>query len=116
MTSTFTKDPDSLNDPYHVVWCSLDSTNDGSASDDGKLQGATIASSDWTVPSGLTEASATTSAISIQGVSYATNTVATIYLNGGTAGTDYTVVNQITTSDSPSRTLDRSIIIRCVEK
>ena len=103
------KDPDNV-EPYHIVWCDKDGTNDGSTTDSGELQSATISTSAWTVPSGITEDSNNTAAITIAGVSYGANTVATIWLSGGTAGNVYELTNQITTSDS--RTLDKSICVR----
>ena len=102
------KDPNAV-EPYFIVWCDEDGTNDGTASDEGELQGATISSSNWTVPSSITEDSSNTSAVTIQGVSYGVNTVAAIWLSSGTAGTTYTLTNRIVTSDA--RTLDQSIEI-----
>ena len=103
------KDPNAV-EPYFIVWCSKDGTNDGTPSDTGELQGATISTSAWTVPSGITEDSSNTGAITIAGISYGVNTVATIWLSGGTAETDYDLLNRITTSDS--RTLDKTITVR----
>jgi len=103
------KDPNSI-EPYFIVWCDEDGTNDGGATDNGELQGATISTATWTVPTGITKTSDNTSAVTIQGVSYAINTVATIWLSGGTDGTDYECLCRITTSDS--RTLDKTITIR----
>lgn len=110
MTVTYvpSKDPDNV-EPYFIVWCDIDGTNDGSTSDDGELQGATIATATWTVPTGITKASSNQNAVTIAGVSYAINTVCTVWLSGGTAGTEYTLSCKITTSDS--RTLDKSIVI-----
>jgi hypothetical protein len=102
------KDPDSV-EPYFIVWCSKDGTNDGSASDRGKLQGATISTVTWTVPSGITKNSDNKSAVTIKGVSYSANTVCTIWLSGGALQVDYTLTCEITTSDG--RTLDQSILI-----
>ena len=107
------KDPDSV-EPYFVIWCSKDGTNDGSASDTGELQGATISTVTWTVPTGITKDSSNQSAITIQGVSYGINTVATIWLSSGTAGTDYEIACKITTSDS--RTLEETIKVRVASK
>ena len=101
-----TKDPDHV-EPYFVVWCSKDGTNTGSASDSGELQGATISTTTWTVESGITKDSDNKAAVTIAGVSYAINTVATIWLSGGTANEDYQLTNKITTSDN--RTLSRTI-------
>jgi hypothetical protein len=105
----FVKDPDSV-EPFHIVWCSLDNTNDGSSSDTGELQGETISSSSWTVPTGITKDSDNKLSVTIQGITYVANTVATIWLSGGTAGQDYALVNQIETSGN--RTLDHTILIK----
>ena len=102
------KDPDDV-EPYHVVWCDQDGTNDGTANDCGELQGATISTSTWTVDTGITEDSSDTDAVSIKGVSYGVNTVSTIWLSGGTDETDYDCTVVITTSDS--RTLSKTITV-----
>ena len=105
----FLKDPDSV-EPFHIVWCSEDNTNDGTSSDTGELQGETISSVTWTVPSGITKDSDNTASVTIAGITYAINTVATIWLSGGTAGTDYDLVCEIDTSGS--RTLQHTITIK----
>lgn len=102
------KDPNSV-EPYFVVWCDKDGTNDGSTSDDGELQGATISTVTWTIPSGITKDTSNQGAVTIKGVSYGVNTVATVWLSSGTDGTDYTLACKITTSDS--RTLEKSFIV-----
>lgn len=102
------KDPNSV-EPYFVVWCSEDGTNNGGETDDGELQGATISTSTWTIPSGITKDSENESAVTIHGVSYAVNTVCTIWLSGGTVGENYELLCRITTSDA--RTLDKTIVI-----
>jgi hypothetical protein len=99
------KDPDAT-DFYYVVWCSEDGTNDGTSSDTGELQGATISTSTWTVPDGITKNSDNKNSVTLRGVTYAANTVATIELTGGTANTDYDILNRIVTSDG--RTLDKT--------
>ena len=102
-----TKDPSDV-DWRYFVWCDKDATNDGSASDDGELQGETITAVAFTIsPSGeLTEDTSNTDAVTIGGTSYAVNTVAAIRLSAGTSGKWYTVTCQITTS--AGRTLERS--------
>ena len=107
------KDPDDV-EPYFVVWCDKDGTNDGSTSDSGELQGATISSDTWDVPAGITEDSSEHGAVTIAGISYSINTVAQIVLSGGTDGTDYELTNQITTSDG--RQLSRTITVRVREQ
>ena len=103
------KDPDNI-EPYFSVWCSKDGTNANTAADTGELKGATISTSAWSVIQGdVTVDSDDTSAITIAGIVYAINTVATVTLSGGTAGTVAKVRNRITTSDS--RTLDKTLII-----
>lgn len=67
------------------------------------LNGDTIASVAWTVASGLTQESTTN-----------TTTAATIWLSGGTAGTDYEVTCRITTASG--RIADRSFVVRVVEQ
>jgi hypothetical protein len=105
-------DKDGTNDGSAAIWCDKDGTNDGSATDDGKLQGATISTTEWTVPSGITKDSDNTDAVTIRGVSYGVSTVATIWLSSGTVG-EHTLTNKITTSDS--RTLSQSITIEVKE-
>lgn len=76
------KDPDEVKD-YGVNWAArLD-------------EGDTIATSDWIVPDGIIEDSATN-----------TTTTTTIWLSGGTLGTTYSLVNRITTAGG--RTLDQT--------
>ena len=89
MTTTFQvfqKDPDAQLD-YVINWSSW-------------LNGDAIASSIWIVPSGLTLVD-----------SSFTNENATIWLSGGVIGQRYRVTNRITTTTSPARIDDRSIII-----
>jgi hypothetical protein len=112
MIKVASKDPNNI-EPYFFIWCSKDSTNDGSASDTGELQGATIASYTITVDSGLTKDSDNKNAVTIRGVSYSANTVITVWVSGGIAGTNYNVVCQIVTSDS--RTLEKTMIIPVTE-
>jgi hypothetical protein len=107
------KDPDDTDFRY-IVWCSKDGTNDGSADDTGELQGDTISVSAWTVPSGITEVTSNTAAITIKGVEYPVDTVATIKLSGGTVDIDYELTNKITTGDS--RILSRSITVQVREQ
>ena len=105
------KDPNNI-EPYFFIWCSKKSgLNSGAAADTGELQGATIASYTVTVPTGITKNSDNKSAVTIKGVSYGANTVVTVMLSGGTAGTEYSVNCRIVTSDSPARTLDATMII-----
>jgi hypothetical protein len=113
MSKLAPKDPNAV-DFYFIIWCSKDGTNDGSEDDIGELQGATIQSDSWTVPTGITEASSNNAEITIRGVTYAINTSSTIKLSGGTAGIDYDLVNRIITSDG--RTLDKTITIRIREQ
>ena len=84
MSRQFEKDPDAILD-YTVDWSRW-------------LETDTILASQWTVPTGLTEGSATH-----------TPTSATVWLSGGTAGQAYTVTNRITTHGG--RTDERSIVI-----
>lgn len=63
----------------------------------------TIATSTWIVPTGLTKVTETN-----------TTKLATVWLSGGTVGTNYTVTNRITTVGG--RIDDRSITIRVRER
>ena len=101
------KDPDAV-EPYFVVWCDKDGTNDGSANDAGELQSETIGTSAWTI-TGITEDSANKDAVTIAGIAYGAATVATVWLSGGTAGTDYELLNEIITTDL--RTLQKTITV-----
>ena len=102
------KDPNSI-EPYFIVWCDNDGTNTGAGTDDGELQGATISTAAWTLPTGITKDSSNQNIVIIHGVSYAANTVCTIWLSGGTDNTDYDLLCRITTSDG--RTLDKTITV-----
>jgi hypothetical protein len=106
-----TKDPNNV-EPYFFIWCSKKTgLNDGSASDTGELQGATITSYTVTVPAGITKDSDNKSAVTIHGVNYAISTVVTVWLSGGTDGTDYDVLCRIVTNETPARTLDATMTI-----
>lgn len=86
---TFTKDPDAILD-YSVDWSRW-------------LDGDEIATSDWTVPTGLTKVSDTKTA-----------TKTTAWLSGGVADESYTVTDRITTTGG--RTEDRSFIVKVEER
>lgn len=82
-----TKDPGDKKE-YSVLW--------------GRhLESDTIATSTWTVPTGITKDSD----------EHGPQT-ATIWLSGGTVDTDYQITNRVTTNSTPSRTLDQTITIR----
>jgi hypothetical protein len=90
-------------DPGAVVDYAIDLSNaggnTGGSADAGWLQGDTISSVAWTVPTGIT--SATTSN---------TTTKATIWLSGGTAGTDYLITARFVTASG--RTHDVSLVVK----
>ena len=102
------KDPNNV-EPYFFVWCDRAGTNDGSATDSGELQGATITSYTLTPDTGLTVDSDNKLAVTIHGVSFSISTTVTAWLSGGTAGIDYKLLCRIVTSDS--RTLDMTMVI-----
>jgi hypothetical protein len=89
MSQQFTKDPSATLD-YSIDWSKW-------------LADDTILTSEWTVPTGLTQMAASN-----------TTTKATVWLSGGTAGQIYTVTNRISTAGG--RTDERSIIIRVAER
>lgn len=101
------KDPNSV-EPYFFVWCDLKNGTNTNG-DDGELQGATISTETVSADTGLTVDSSSLAAVTIKGTSYAINTVVTVWLSGGTDGTDYNVLCRITTSDS--RTLDKTMVV-----
>lgn len=81
---SFSKDPDAVVD-FAVDWTAW-------------LAGDTISSSTWTVPNGITQASASN-----------TPTKATIWLSGGAAQASYAVTNRIVTAGG--RTQDQTILV-----
>lgn len=87
--SLFEKDP-SDEDFFTMDWSAL-------------IGGATISTSVWSVPTGLTQTATSN-----------TTTTTTIKLSGGTADTIYSLPNTVTTSDG--RTLQRSMNIKVVDK
>ena len=90
MPSTFWKDPDAVLD-YSVDWSSW-------------LTGSeTITASSWTVPDGITKDSDSHS-----------DDATVIWVSGGTAGTQYSLTNHITTSGG--REDDRTITIKVAER
>ena len=89
MPQIFEKDPDAILD-YQINWATWLSTD-------------TIATSTWTVATGITKVTDTK-----------TTTATTIWLSGGTADTDYRLVNKITTANG--RTEERSIWIKVRNK
>lgn len=88
MTQLEPKDPQDVSD-YLIDWSDL-------------LDGDTIATSLWTVPTGITKDSDTN-----------TTTSTKIWLSGGTGGVFYACVNKITTAGG--RTLERTFIVPCRE-
>ena len=86
----FTKDPDDVLD-YAFDWSSWLATNE------------TISTSTWILSPGITQNSATN-----------TNTVATVWLSSGVAGTPYSVTNRVVTNQG--RTVDRTMTIRVTNK
>ena len=91
MPKTFSKDAQATLD-YAIDW------TDWLGSD-------TIASSTWSVPSGITSVSTSN-----------TSKKATIFLSGGSVGSTYQLTNRITTSNSPQRVEERSIKILITQK
>jgi hypothetical protein len=78
------KDPNDEVD-YQVDWTHL-------------LGADSIATSQWNIPDGLT------------GVSMSkTMTTTTVFVNGGTSGEDYTIINRVVTGDG--RTFERYVIV-----
>ena len=100
-TNIFVKDPDAVLD-YKFDWAAL--TN-GSGSSDWLQAGETIASHTIDEDTGITvDSSAQTDA----------NTSVTVWLSGGTAGTEYAV--RCETVTSASRTDERTMMISVMER
>ena len=89
MPQQFTKDPQSVLD-YTIDWSTW-------------LGADTISISAWTVPSRITKDSDTNS-----------TTTTTIWLSGGTAREEYSLVNRIVTAGG--RTDDRTILVKVADK
>lgn len=105
------KDPDDK-EPYFAVWCDkLTGLNDGSRLDHGELQGATIETVEWTISpiDELINDSANQAAVTIAGINYEQDTVATIWLSDGTVNENYSILCHITTSDS--RVLSKTFVV-----
>jgi hypothetical protein len=79
------KDPNDV-DSFGINWAT-------------RLDGDLISTSDWIVPTGLTEDSASN-----------TTTTTTIWLSSGTDGDDYEITNRITTTGG--RTLDQTVKLK----
>ncbi len=79
------KDPNERLD-FHINWSNT-------------LDGDTITASDWIVPTGITQYSES-----------ATATVATVWLESGTEGERYSVLNRITTAGG--RIFDQTVRLR----
>jgi len=100
------KHPSSTSDPFFVIWCDEDGRNDGTVRDDGELQGRTLSSITWTVPSGITKVSDNTNAVTIKDIDYLVNTVASIVLSGGTNGQTYEFTCLATFSDGSNHAVN----------
>lgn len=101
------KDPTNF-EPYFVVWCDVQGSN--YPGDGGELQGALLSTSIWTMPTGtLVGSNEGIGAVTIAGIPYPANTVATIWLSSGTAGQSYLLDNTVTINDG--RILQKSFII-----
>ena len=92
MSCAFDKDPDAILD-YYIDWS------------DWLTGSEVLASSTWTVPTGIVKDSDGNS-----------DTVTQIWLSGGTVGRVYRVINHIKTNSSPVREDDRTLTIRISEK
>lgn len=76
------------------------------------LNGDTIATSDWIINADADDLSPVTELAKSHSA-----TTTTLWLQGGTPGKKYTIVNHITTNSSPiPRENDRSISIKCKER
>ena len=112
------KDPDADLD-YAFKWASAVYPNDGTATDDGWLQGDTLATSVFVV-SGPDDTMTVhdgiiTDIIAEDNITtVSTDTMAQFWIIGGTAGYTYTVTNRVTTAQT--RTEDRSLVVKVVQR
>jgi hypothetical protein len=90
------KDPDEVVD-YGINWAEDEAGNPGRAADDP------IASSTWTVPTGIVKNSDTFDDGST-----------TIWLSGGTAGQKYRLTNRIVTTGG--RTYDQTVVLKVADR
>lgn len=95
-----------------LVLCSRDGTNDGGANDTGELQGETISSVTTTADSNITVDSDNTLSVTWQGVTYSANTTITVWLSGGTAGTNAEI--EVLASLSDGRELEYTLVVPVV--
>lgn len=91
---TIEKDPNAVLD-YKFDWS------------DWLAVGETITSASVTATTGLTVDSSSITD---------TSTSVTVWLSGGTPQVDYTLRCRVTTSNSPARVDDRSVLIRVIER
>lgn len=100
-------------EPYFFVWCDEDGTNNGSSSDEGELQGATISSYVVSVVDGDVEIDSDNSdVVTVAGVDYSASTVVTVWLSGGTEKSR--ILCRVTLSDG--RVLDETMIVPIVTR
>lgn len=107
-TEVAPKDPDDI-DWFFFIWCDKTGTNANSATNTGKLKGATISSYTLTAGTGITIITDNKDAVTIDGVSYAASTVVSMKLSVGMDNVNYEVLCRIITSDG--RTLDKTMTI-----
>ena len=91
------KDPDAIL-PYTIDWAQW------------LPSGATISTAAWTTPAGITKGDGSNGAPAPT----KTNTTATVWLIGGTAGADYLVTCRIATNTG--LTDDRTVRIKCIQR
>ena len=99
-------------DYRHAIFCDPTGLNDGSATDDGELQSATISSitSITALPAtGLADDDGSLAEVTIRGDTYAVNTAVTVKLTATVVG-NYEVIIKVATSDS--RALTRRFAIK----
>ena len=71
--------------------------------------GQTIVASTWAADAGITIMTGGNAATN-------TSTTATVWLSGGTAGSEYFVTNRITTSGTPPVKDERTFLVRVIER
>jgi hypothetical protein len=109
--------------PVSFSWASKTKANDGSAGDDGWLQGAKLATSSWSITGDDTALQMVPDSSEIADIVnpstaeiVSEDTKAVVWLTTPTAGAEYTVTNHIETDEDPPRIDERSIRIQARQR
>ena len=99
-------------DWFYFIFCDPTGLNDGSADDNGFLQGATIQSETVTETSPITKSGVNRASVTIQGVTYPVDTLVAVQLAGGVDLNDYPISCKIVASDGRDVTRVKTLRVR----